>query len=138
MVHRDIKNGVGMAVHAVRSATASASASASASAMAWHYQDADAEGCTVIWSNLVYLALNNLFMVYRDIKNGVGMAVHAMRLATASASASASALVTAQDNQDADAEGCTVIWSNLVYLALNNLLMVYRDMKMEWALQCMP
>ena len=70
-------------------------------------------------------------MVYRDIKNGVCMAVHAMRSATASALTLAS--VMAQDNQDADAEGCTVIWSNLVYLALNNLLMVYRDIKMEWA-----
>ena len=90
----------------------------------------------MIWSNLVYLTLNDLLMVHRDIKNGVGMAVHAMRSATGSALASAS--VVAQDNQDADAEGCTVIWSNLVYLALNNLLMVYRDMKMEWALQCMP
>ena len=55
------------------------------------------------------------------------MAVHAMRLATASALALA--LVMARDTQDADAEGCTVIWSNLIYLALNNLLMVYRDIK---------
>ena len=46
-------------------------------------------------------------MVHRDIKNGVGMAVHAMRSATASASASASA--SAQDGQNADAKGCTVI-----------------------------
>ena len=44
-------------------------------------------------------------MVYRDIKNKVGMAVHAVRLARGLALASA----MAQDYQDADAKGCTVI-----------------------------
>ena len=103
MVHRDIKNGMGMAVHAVRSATASALALASATAR--HYQDTDAKSCTVIWSNLIYLALNNLFMVYRDIKNGVGMAVDVVRSATGSALA----LASAWHCQNANANGCPVI-----------------------------
>jgi hypothetical protein len=46
MVYRDIKNGVGMQVQTVRSATATATASASV--VARHYQNADAKGCTVI------------------------------------------------------------------------------------------
>ena len=61
----------------------------------------------MIWSNLVYLALNNLLMVHRDIKNGVGMAVHAMRLARGSALALALALI--QHYQNADAKACPVI-----------------------------
>ena len=53
----------------------------------------------------VYLALNNLFMVYGDSKNGLGMTVHAVRLASVFASPSANA----QHCQNADAKGCTVI-----------------------------
>ena len=94
-----------MAVHAMRSARASALALASV--MARDTQDADAEGCTVIWSNLIYLALNNLLMVYRDITNGVGMAGDFVRSATALALALASAM--ARHCLNADAKGCTVI-----------------------------
>ena len=73
-------------------------------------------------------------MVYRDIKNGLGMAVHAMR----SAMGSASALATAQHYQNANVEGCTSIWLNFIYLGFNSLFMVYSDIKMECASQCMP
>jgi hypothetical protein len=71
MVYRDIQNGVGRPVQTVRSATASALV------VAQRDQNADAKGCTVIQRNLIYFPLNNLFVVYRDIQNGVGMPVQA-------------------------------------------------------------
>ena len=55
--------------------------------------------------NLVYLPLNNLSVVYRDIQNGVGMTVQVVRLAIAMELA----LAMPQHYQNADAKGCMVI-----------------------------